>query len=90
MTGKVKPKTSCKGKQQKRNELLKEHLLNLVNTTKSRIVENAGFINDAKGIIKIYTQKKAGLSYFYAKCKNLAGGVTTTHLDNDVIYPNGR
>ena len=42
--GKIYFKTSCKGAQQKRNELLKEHFLNLLNTTENHIVENAGFI----------------------------------------------
>ena len=39
-------KTSCKGSQQKRNTLLREDFLNVINTRKSHEVENAGFIKD--------------------------------------------
>ena len=79
--GEVKPKTSCKGAQQKRNELSKEHFVDVLNTTDNHRVENAGFVKDDKGIIKTYTQKKVGMSYFYAKRKVLADGVSTIHLD---------
>ena len=79
--GNPTPKISCKGTQQKRNELLKVHFLDILNTTESHPVENAGFIRDGKGTIKTYTQKKVGMSYFYGKRKVLADGVTTTHLD---------
>ena len=79
--GNPNPKISCKGTQQKRNTLLKVHFLDLLNTTDSHSDENAGFIRDNKGIIKTYTQKKVGMSYFYGKRKVLADGVTTTHLD---------
>ena len=79
--GKLLSKTSCKGTQQKRNELLKEHFLGVLNTQKPHRVENAGFIKDSRGIIKTYTQKKVGMGYFYAKRKVLEDGVTTTHLD---------
>ena len=79
--GKYKVKTSCKGTQQKRNELLKEHLLDVLRTQQPHFVENAGFIKDKEGTIKTYTQKKVSMSYFYAKRKVLEDGVTTTHLD---------
>ena len=79
--GKPKSKSSCKGVQQKRNELLKEHFLTLLNTQDPHFVENARFIKDSRGIIKTYTQKKVGMGYFYTKRKVLADGVTTTHLD---------
>ena len=74
-------KTSCKGSQQKRNKLLKEHFLEVLNTQKPHEVENAGFIKDSRNIMKTYTQKKVGMGYFYAKCKVFSDGVTTTHLD---------
>ena len=73
-------KTSCKSVQQKRNTLLKDHFLNVLNTTNSHFVENAGFVREG-GITRTYTQKKVGMSYFYAKRKVLADGVSTTHLD---------
>ena len=73
-------KTSCKGTQKKRNELLKEHFLDVLNTQQPHSVENAGFVKDSRGTIKTYTQKKHGFGYFYAKRKVLEDGVTTTHL----------
>ena len=75
-------KTSCKGAQQKRNKLLKEHFLDVQSTTNPHLVENAGFVRDTKnGCTKTYTQTKIGTNYIYAKRKVLADGVTTTHLD---------
>ena len=79
--GKSKAKTSCKGTQQKRNELLKEHFLDVFNTQKPHSIENAGFVKDSRGTIKTYTQKKVGMGCFYAERKVLEDGVTTTHLD---------
>ena len=79
--GKGYSKTSCKGAQQRRNELTKDHFLSLLHTTEAHTVENAGFIKDDNGIIKTYTQKKTGMSYYYFKRKVLADGVSTTHLD---------
>ena len=73
--------SSCKGTQQKRNELLKEHFLNVLNTQQPHSAENAGFIKDSRGTIKTNTQKKVGMGYFYGKRKVLEDGVTTTHLD---------
>ena len=74
-------KASYKGAQQKRNTLLKDHFLHVLNSQHSHYVENAGFIKDSRGTIKTYTQKKVGMGYFYAKRKVLDDGVTTTHLD---------
>ena len=77
-------KTSCKGTQQKRNNLLPNHYKNVLFTGKSHVIENAGFItrkqNNASKI-DTYTHKKVGLSYFYAKRKILADGISTTYLD---------
>ena len=74
-------KASCKGTQQKRNELLKKHFLDVLETQQPHRVENSGFVKDKEGNIKTYTQKKVGMGYFYAKRKVLADGVSTTHLD---------
>ena len=79
--GKYVSKTSCKGTQQKRNEVVKEHLLHVLNTKQPHSVENAGFVRDKEGTINTYTQKKVSMGYFYAKRKVLDDGVTTTHLD---------
>ena len=79
--GKYITKTSCKGAQQKRNTLLKEHFVNVLDTQKQHFVKNAGFVKDKEGIIKTYTQKKVGMGYFYAKREVLEDGVTTIHLD---------
>ena len=78
--GKVITKTSCKGAQQKRNEIMKSHFLNVLQTHQPEHVTNAGFIKDGS-VIKTYTQKKKGLGYFYAKRKVQDDGVSTTHLD---------
>ena len=75
-----KSKTSCKGVQQKRNELLKEHFLSVLRSEESQYFENAGFIKTVDGI-KTYQQTKCGMSYFYGKRKVLEDGVSTTHLD---------
>ena len=76
-----KVKVSCKGTQQRRNTLGKEHFEKLLQTKEPHKVENAGFIRGKDGVIKTYTQAKTGMSYFYAKRKVLADGVSTTHLD---------
>ena len=79
--GKLKYKVSCKGTQQKRNELKVDHFKNVLNTKEPHRVENAGFIRFKDGVIKTYTQAKTGMGYFYAKRKVLDDGVSTTHLD---------
>jgi hypothetical protein len=74
-------KTSAKGMMEKRNKLLRQDFLEMIeNPLTKHTVTNAGFIRDGTDI-KTYTQTKAGLGYFYAKRKVLADGVTTTHLD---------
>lgn len=79
--GKPYMKISCKGVQQKRNELLRRHYLNVLLTQEPHFVTNAGFIRDGNGDTKTYTLRKKGLTYFYVKRKVLADGVSTTHLD---------
>ena len=78
--GKFVTKTSCKGVQQKRNKLLKEHFLDVIRTQNPRLFTNAGFFKNANDELLTYSQVKIGLSYFYAKREVLEDGVTTTHL----------
>ena len=73
-------KTSCKGTQKKRNILIKENFLSVIETQLSHSIKNAGFIQDGL-CTKTYTQTKKGLAYFYAKRKVLDDGISTTHLD---------
>ena len=73
--GKSYTMTLCKGAQQKRNKLLKQYFLNVLNTQEKHEVENTGFVKDVQGTIKSYKQKKTGRSYFYAKHKVLADSV---------------
>ena len=75
-------KTSRKESQKKRNELLREHFLPVLNIQKPHSVENDGFIKDSRsGTIKTYTQEKVGMGYFCGKREVLEDGVLTTHLD---------
>ena len=79
-------KTSCKGVQKRRNRLLRDDFLGVIETQKPKQFTNAGFIKEIDATtgqpsIKTYTQTKQGLSYFYAKRKVLSDGVSTTHLD---------
>ena len=78
--GELITKTSCKGTQKKRNDLVKKDFIAILETRKPHRVENAGFIRDGLDT-KTYTQWKKGLEYFYAKRKVLSDGVSTTHLD---------
>ena len=74
-------KTSCKGIQKKRNELVRKDFLSIIeDPTVKNFIENAGFIMDGLET-RTYTQVKKGLNYFYCKRKVLADGVSTTHLD---------
>ena len=80
-TGKVYAKTSCKGVQKRRNELVREDFLSIIKDPNMKhFIENAGFIMDGLET-RTYTQLKKGLNYFYCKRKVLADGVSTTHLD---------
>ena len=79
--GEVITKTSCKGVQKKRNELIKQDFLEMIeNPSKEHMVQNAGFIREGTDILT-YTHKKKGLNYFYAKRIVLEDGVSTTHLN---------
>ena len=79
-------KISCKGVQKRRNRLLREDFLSVIETQKAKVFTNAGFIKETDSItgrpsIKTYTQTKQGLGYFYAKRIVLSDGVSTTHLN---------
>ena len=79
-----KDKVSCKGVQQKRNEVVRENMKNVLDTQKPEYVENAGFIKTIDNLgpgISTYVQRKTGYSYFYCKRKILSDGVSSTHLD---------
>ena len=79
--GQFLSKTSCKGVQKKRNELVREDFLSrLQNPKEKHFVQNAGFVKDGLNT-RTYTQDKEGLNYFYCKRKVLADGISTTHLD---------
>ena len=79
--GNAETKTSCKGMQKKRNKLVRDDFLEMLeNPRHQHFVENAGFIIDGLDT-KTYTQTKKGLNYFYCKRKVLADGVSTVHLD---------
>ena len=73
-------KTSCKGTQKKRNDLIRKNFFYVLESCNPYFIENAGFIRDGLDT-KTYTQIKKGLGYFYGKRKVLADGVSTTHLD---------
>ena len=79
-TGKIVMKTSCKGVQQKRNDLIKENFLDTLRTQNPCYCTNAGFIKNNNDELVTYTQEKKGFSYFYAKREVLEDGVSTTHL----------
>ena len=79
-------KTSCKGIQKRRNRLLRDDFLSVIETQKAKVFTNAGFIKETDSItgqpsIKTYTQTKQGLIYIYAMRIVLSDGVSTTHLD---------
>lgn len=79
-----KDKVSCKGVQQKRNEIVKEKMKKVLDTQNPEYITNAGFIKTVDEMgpsMSTYIQRKTGYSYFYCKRKVLADGLTTTHLD---------
>ena len=78
--GHIITKTSCKGVNKGRNELVKKDFFNIIKHQVQNYVENAGIISDG-GTMKTYIQTKKGIGYFYAKRKVLADGISTTHLD---------
>jgi len=72
-------KHSCKGIQQKRNQLQKEHYLNVLTSRQSGQGVNRGF-RVVDNHILTYEQVRSGLSYFYPKRKVLPDGVSTMAL----------
>ena len=70
----------------RRNHLLRDDFLSVIETQKAEVFTNAGFIKETDSItgqpsIKTYTQTKQGLSYFYSKRIVLSDGVSTNNLD---------
>ena len=73
-------KTSAKGTQKKRNTLVKDHFLHLLQTKQPQNVTNAGFIREGP-VTKTYIQEKKGLNYFYPKRnKDMFLGGSTIHI----------
>ena len=79
--GKILTKTLCKGVQKRRNELVRDDFLKIIdNPLYEHLVENVGFIRDGVET-RTYRQVKRGLNYWYVKRKILNDGVSSTHLD---------
>ena len=74
-------KTSCKGVQKKRNEVLKLYFLDVIETQNPCKFEDAGFIRNEEGTIDTYTQEKRGCHTYTQEKKVLSDGVSTTHID---------
>jgi hypothetical protein len=72
-------KHSCKGIQQKRNQLTKEHYFDVLSSQQSGQGVNRGFrvVDDR---VLTYEQVRSGLSYFYPKRKVQADGISTVAL----------
>ena len=64
-------KTSCKGMQKRRNHLVHEHFLSVIETQKAKQFKNAGFIK----------KTDSATGYFYTKRKISSDGFSTTHID---------
>jgi hypothetical protein len=77
--GAVSDKHSCKGIQQKRNKLSKDHYLDVLTSQQSGHGVNRGF-RVVKNRMLTYEQVRSGLSYFYPKRKVLADGISTVSL----------
>ena len=70
----------------RKNHLVREDFLSLIEIQRAKRFKNTGFIkeNDSatgQPSIKTYTQTKQGLNYFHAKRKILSDGDSTTYLD---------
>ena len=78
--GEEKDKYSCKGISKKNNTINKDKYLKVLKTGESESGENRGFriLNNK---VLTYSQFRLGFSYFYAKRKVLADGITTIPLD---------
>ena len=73
-------KYSSKGLNKRSNRLKKESFLNVLETQKSLIGTNRGFVKK-KQHLYTYNQKKRGITYFYAKRKVWEDGVSTEPID---------
>ena len=73
-------KKACKDLSTKLNQFCFDTYLNVLKTKRSRVGINKGFICKNHQVFT-YTQKRAGLSFFYGKCKVLEDRITTILLD---------
>jgi hypothetical protein len=73
-------KCSSKGLSKTTNTLTKENFLNVLNTKQPKTGQNKGFVKK-DGSLYTYSQVKTGLTYFYAKRRVCADGVSTEPID---------
>ena len=73
-------KLASKGLSTKLNKFHMDTYLNVLKTKRSRLGTNKGFVCKNHQVFT-YTQKRAGLSFFYNKWKVLEDGITTIPLD---------
>jgi hypothetical protein len=71
---------SCKGLSKKTNTFTVEHYRSVLETGRAVSGVNRGF-RKKDNTLYTYQQSRRGLTYFYAKRRVLADGVSTTHLD---------
>ena len=73
-------KKACKGLSIKLNQFRFDNYLDVLETKRSRIGVNKGFICKIHQVFT-YTQKRSGLGFFYGKRKVLGDGISTIPLD---------
>ena len=73
-------KKASKGLSTKLNQFHFDTYLNVLQSKRSGVGINKGFVCKNHQVLT-YTQKRAGLSFFYGKRKVLEDGITTTPLD---------
>ena len=73
-------KYSSKGLSKKNNRLTYEDYSSVLATKRRVVGTNKGFVKK-NNVTYTYSQRKTGLTYFYAKRKVHEDGVTTTYLD---------
>ena len=74
-------KRSTKGLNKRTNRIGLRQFASVLEDRKSVEGVNTGFVKK-NNVLYTYNQRRAGLSYFYAKRRVLADGVSTTHLEN--------
>ena len=72
-------KKACKGLSTKLNQFRFDTYLNVLKTKRSWVGVNKGFVCKNHQVFT-YTQKRAGLNFFYGKRKVLEDGITTIRL----------